>query len=283
MIKLLKRALKPIYNCAPLLPVRALLRSAGYFNAYYRRSVLDILATTFRRPHEVSNFTYDLTPRNVTELAHVIALVTGRDVREIRDYINEARNDQDLHDVLYERLKTRGHFSDAIVNPFARRVGWYAIARAIRPRVIVETGVDRGHGSLILCAALLRNAQDDHPGRYYGTDINPEAGWLLTGKYAQVGTILYGDSIESLSKLNETIDLFINDSDHCEAYEYREYQVIEPKLSLGAVILSDNAHTNDRLASYSEETGRSYVFFKETPRDHWYPGAGIGISVARRA
>jgi hypothetical protein len=74
------------------------------------------------------------------------------------------------------------------------------------------------------------------------------------------------------------VDLFINDSDHSADYEYREYQVIAPKLSANAVILGDNAHTNDKLARYSEETGRSYLFFKEDPAEHWYPGGGIGFS-----
>ena len=66
--------------------------------------------------------------------------------------------------------------------PFGRRLGWYAIARATKPKVIVETGVERGHGSVLLCSAILHNAIEGFPGRYFGTDIDPSAGWLLTGK-----------------------------------------------------------------------------------------------------
>jgi hypothetical protein len=278
VIKLIKRLLKPLYYSTPLRPLRVLLLSVRYFNFYYRRNVVSILTTTFRRPNETSNFTYDLTPRNITELTHVLALITGKPLAEIRGYIEEIRTDGALHNTLYDGLKKRGHFSDMIANPFGRRAGWYAVARALKPRVIVETGVDRGHGSLVLCAALLRNAAEGHRGRYFGTDLNPEAGWLLTNEYAEIGEILYGDSIESLEKFNDTIDLFINDSDHSADYEYREYQAIAHKLSSFAVILGDNSHTNDKLARFSEETGRSYVFFREVPQDHWYPGAGIGIS-----
>jgi hypothetical protein len=43
--------------------------------------------------------------------------------------------------------------------------------------------------------------------------------------------ILYGDSIESLAKLDESIDLFINDSDHSAEYEAREYITVGPRLS----------------------------------------------------
>jgi predicted O-methyltransferase YrrM len=161
---------------------------------------------------------------------------------------------------------------------FGRRLGWYALVRLLRPKVIVETGVDRGHGALLLCAALLRNAKEGHPGRYFGTDINPAAGWLLSGPYAAAGTILYGDSLQSLSKLDEKVDLFINDSDHSAAYEYEEYLALDSKFSPKAVIASDNAHVTDRLALYSEQRQRSFVFFREEPDNHWYPGAGIGLS-----
>ena len=281
MTNIVKQFLKPIYRSRLATPVRATLQSAIYFNAYYRRHVSEIVTTTFRRPNELSNFTYDLTPRNITELIHMVSVVTGRPVDEIRAYVEEARNDADLHGALYGGLKQRGQKSEAIANPFGRRIGWYAFVRVLKPSVIVETGVDRGHGSLILCAALLRNAAENSPGRYYGTDINPDAGWLLQGKYAGVGKILYGDSIESLKSLNENIDLFINDSDHSADYEFREYETIEPRLGVNAVILGDNSHTNEKLARYSEQSGRQYLFFKEEPLAHWYPGAGIGISFPR--
>lgn len=275
---IVKQVLKPLYHSPLATPVRATVRSARFFNTYYRQRILDIVTVTFRRPNELSNFTYDLTPRNMTELSHMIAVVTGQPVSKIRAYVEEVRDDADLHNALYHGLKQRGYESDAIANPFGRRVGWYAFVRALKSSVVVETGVDRGHGSLLLCAALLRNAEEGSPGRYYGTDINPDAGWLLHGKYAEVGKILYGDSIESLTVLVDKIDLFINDSDHSADYEFREYETIGPRLDVNAVILGDNSHTNDKLARYSELMGRHYLFFKEEPLAHWYPGAGIGIS-----
>lgn len=32
------------------------------------------------------------------------------------------------------------------------------------------------------------------------------------------------------------------------------------------------------VAIFSRQYGRSFLMFKEQPKDHWYPGAGIGIS-----
>ena len=164
---------------------------------------------------------------------------------------------------------------------YGRRLGWYAIIRAVKPRVVVETGVDKGLGACVLAAALLRNAQEGQQGYYYGTDINPAAGYLLGGPYARAGRILYGDSIESLERLEETIDVFINDSDHSAAYEAAEYRTVQPKLSKTALLIGDNAHTTDKLLEFALETGRTFLFFKEQPAGHWYPGAGIGVAFRR--
>jgi predicted O-methyltransferase YrrM len=164
---------------------------------------------------------------------------------------------------------------------YGRRVGWYALARCLKPKVIFETGVDKGLGACVLTAALRRNALEKHRGRYFGTDNNAAAGYLLSGEYANHGEVLYGDSIESLKKFDGEIDLFINDSDHSPEYEAEEYRAIANKLSMNAVILGDNAHVTEKLLEFSLETKRHFVFFQEKPKFHWYPGAGFGVSFRR--
>jgi predicted O-methyltransferase YrrM len=228
---------------------------------------------------EESNFTYDLTDANLAYLAHILAVVTGESDAVARAYIEEIRGDRELADHLLARMQGSAFrsVSDNRLG-YARRLGWYALVRLTKPRVVVETGVDKGLGATVLCAALLRNRAEGHEGRYYGTDIDPAAGWLLTAPYAAAGEILYGDSIESLDALDASVDLFINDSDHSADYEAREYETILPKLSPRGIILGDNAHVTAKLAEFSSRTGRAFLFFKEDPKDHWYPGAGIGIS-----
>ena len=124
--------------------------------------------------------------------------------------------------------------------------------------------------------ALNRNLAEGHKGRYFGIDINPKPVWLFQGSYREAGEILFGDSIESLQKLEGPIDLFINDSDHSAEYEEREYACISSKLSPKAVVLGDNAHVTDKLYKFAVSTGRRFLFFSEKPAEHWYPGAGIG-------
>ncbi|HAS42443.1 MAG TPA: class I SAM-dependent methyltransferase [Microscillaceae bacterium] len=228
---------------------------------------------------EHTNFTYELKPENLAYLASLIALVTKKDYTEILNYIKEGQNDTALKEQINkarEDSRLKKHADREI--HFGRRLGWYAFARVMKPKVVVETGVDKGLGAVLMCAAVLKNKEEGHEGKYYGTDINPAAGYLLSGKYKEVGEILYGDSIESLSKMEEKIDLFINDSDHSATYEYDEYQTIKKLLNDDTIILGDNAHLTDKLFLFAREENLDFVFFKEEPHNHWYPGAGIGIA-----
>jgi hypothetical protein len=228
---------------------------------------------------EFANFTYDLSDLNKHYLAALIAQVTGKDYQQINYYISELENDEILrcHIASINESSNERYFADLSVK-YGRRLGWYVIARATKPKVIIETGVDKGMGSCVLTSALLRNAEEGFPGFYFGTDINLNAGYLLSGIYSEYGKILYGDSIRSLEKFDQLIDLFINDSDHSAEYEEREYLTIEQKLSPMAYILGDNSHYTDKLLNFALATNRKFLFFQEKPVKHWYPGAGIGIA-----
>jgi len=231
------------------------------------------------RSNETTNFTYDISPINKKYLISFISVITGKNINEIQKYIREIENDVELknHITNYTKQSKEQYMAD--LNPeYGRRIGWYATIRANKPKIVIETGVDKGLGSCIITAALIKNTEEGYPGRYYGTDINQKAGYLLKGKYADFGEIMYGDSIDSLKKFNCQIDIFINDSDHSPEYEWEEYQIIKNKLSDNAIILGDNSHTNTKLLEFSMDEGRKFLFFQENPLKHWFPGAGIGAS-----
>ena len=254
--------------------VRRLYTASKYYNKKY----IQIIKWGFTS-REDTNYTYDIKDENKNYLAQTISVVTGKDFNEVYGYLKEILEDDSLVAHVQECIKNskQGKFADKNVK-FGRRIGWYAFVRALKPKIVVETGVDKGLGSVILCSALNKNKQEGFEGYYYGTDINSEAGYIFSGEYTQFGEILYGDSIESLSNLNKSIDIFINDSDHSADYEYQEYQTITPLLNQNSIILGDNSHKFDPLSRYSIENNRKFLFFKEKPLNHWYPGGGIGIS-----
>lgn len=254
------------------------LRTAA---AYLRRPLAEVLPWLLHS-RETTNFTYDLTPLNRRYLAALLTDVTGHPYDKLARFIDELQQDGALREhIRRATLASDQHAVSDTAARYGRRLGWYALTRTLRPRVVVETGVDKGLGSCVICAALLRNAAEGSPGRYYGTDINPRAGYLLGAPYNAYGEILYGDSLASLEQMAPEIDLFINDSDHSADYEAREYETVADKLSPGAVILGDNAHVTDALLKFAQATGRHFVFFQEVPSGHWYPGAGIGIAFRR--
>jgi predicted O-methyltransferase YrrM len=204
---------------------------------------------------ETSNFTYEITERSKRHIACALAVALDRTVAEILGYMDELE-----------------------IPKVGRRICWYAAARALKPRLVVETGVDRGLGASTICTALIKNRAAGFPGRYVGTDINPAAGALFKAPYTEVGAIAYGDSIETLKTLPE-IDIFINDSDHSAIYEAREYETI--KLAPGALVIGDNAHVTDALHAWSMNNGRSFLCVREEPIDHWYLGAAVALSFIR--
>ena len=223
---------------------------------------------------ENTNYTYDLTPRSIEHLAWFVSDLVDIPVTEARGYIREILDDEAL---------TR-HVADAIAaSPqkwladskakFGRRMGWYAIVRARKPKNVVETGTDKGLGALVLAAAVMRNGT----GRLTTIDINPDSGYLISGPWAEVTDRVIADGVATLATLSD-VDFFIHDSDHSSTYEKREFDAITPNLTKDALVLSDNAHASDSLLTWAEETGRHYRFFREEPLNHWYPGASIGVA-----
>jgi predicted O-methyltransferase YrrM len=203
-----------------------------------------------------------------------VAGIVNNDVGEIRGYIDEIEQDENLYSHIKIATQTSElrHLADAIPR-YGRRIGWYALVRALRPQHIVETGTDKGLGSCVLAAALLANGS----GRLTTIDIDPSSGYLISGDYSAVVDRVIDDSLHALGKL-EKVDFFLHDSDHSPEYEGKELQAVEDSLAPAALVLSDNAHQSDRLQIWAEGHHRRFAFFQEEPHEHWYHGGGIGAS-----
>ena len=248
-----------------------------FANKYYSKK-LKLINKWAWQDNEDSNFYYEIDKLNQKYLASTISLITGIDIIEIEKYFNELIRDELLRKTLNKNLTLIPEYGKDIKIAYGRRIGWYALVRILKPKTIIETGVSHGVGSCVLASALLRNKEEGFNGRYYGTDISPTAGRLISEPYKSVSKIIYGDSIKTLEKINFEIDFFINDSDHSTDYEFKEYTTIKNKLSKNAYILGDNSHDTDCLYNFSNITNRNFIFYSEKPSNHWYPGAGIGIS-----
>lgn len=226
------------------------------------------------RDRETTNFTYDLNSLNRDQLGWFVSAVTGAEIKQVRAWMQELEEDSHLAGQLTERLSSNPRHRISAKKPhWARRAGWYSIVRAIQPDHVVETGTHLGLGSCVIAAALLRNGH----GHLTTVDIDPEAGYLIAEPWASVIERRTGSSIDVLAELKD-VDVFLHDSLHTYDYETSELTAVAPNLRGDAIILSDNAHDSSALSDWAERNGRHYLFFKEQPLGHWWPGDGIGAA-----
>jgi predicted O-methyltransferase YrrM len=243
-------------------------------------AVVSMSARWLVMSREHTNFTYDLTALSREHLAWFVSQVSRVPVSEVRTYFAELDADDRLRRHVERRSANaaRRGLADSAAR-YGRRIGWYAMVRSRTPRFVVETGVDKGLGTCVLASALLRNADEGRPGRLLSVDLNPDAGYLVArSPWSGVVELVTDDSLRALPRIGGRVDIFLHDSDHDPRHEAAELDAIEPHMSPGGLLLSDNATVTNVLAEHAEATGRRFLAFRETPADHWFPGEGIGAA-----
>jgi 3-methyladenine DNA glycosylase Mpg len=269
----LRAALK---NAYPARYLYAKLWALKHYWPAMRSRPADAVRFLFRDP-ELDNFTYRIS--NTDELTHVLTASLQVSTDVVRAYVLELECDQGLRDELSARLRSRRDRRGEAL--YGRRIGWYVMTRLLKPRLIVEAGVHDGLGSSVLLRALERNCSEGHDGHLIGIDVDSTAGWLVPARLTARFTLMVDNSIDALHRIAaaERVDMFLHDSLHSYTHEMGEYCAVWPALADGGVLLSDNAHATSALADFSAQKAWRYVFWPERPIGHFYPGAGIGISL----
>ena len=244
--------------------------------SYYQKPFKNIFIWLFTS-REFTNFTYDLTSLNKNHLISFVSNITGSSVDEIEKYISEVEEDLALSDhVEAVTMQSSYRYVADTKAKYARKLGWYAVVRAIKPKVVVEAGTDKGLSACLISKALQKNDEDGFSGFLYTVDKNPEAGYLFTSTYQQFGTMLTGDIISILENFPDQIDLFIHDT--IPALEKAVLSAVNFKLSKHAFLLSNWSHATNDLMEFAKSQNKSFLFFCEQPDNHWYPGGGIGAA-----
>lgn len=241
---------------------------------------LSLLATQSARwlanSREHTNFTYELSALNRLYLAHWVANVAEVSVGTCLQLFTEIESDhlfQQQVECATKRSSKRW-LSDRTPK-LGRRLAWYALVRLFKPDCVIETGCDKGLGTLVLLRALEKNAS----GHVYSIDVNPRAGWLLEGYPATRVTLLIGDSLEEISNLPESsFGIFLHDSLHTYEHEKAEFELARSKFRKG-LFLSDNSEASSALADWAHANNLTFHFFAEDPEGAWPPGGGIGLAM----
>lgn len=223
---------------------------------------------------EPDNYTYRIT--NEPELAAWAAGVARCDEASARTLVQEPSRDAELAERL--RTATANHWLWTKRSPpFGKRLGWYALARALRPRRVIEIGAHDGLGSMLLLRALELNERDGFPGTLVSFDVNPSAGWLV-GEHPlwQLRIQSSDEGLPEVASAAAPVDMLIYDGWHTFEAEYADLRMAADHLSAEGVLVSDDAQVTRALARLSEELGFAYSEFQEVPVDHFYPGAMLG-------
>jgi hypothetical protein len=138
----------------------------------------------------------------------------------------------------------------------------YATTRALKPRLVLETGVCYGVTSAYILQALATN----QVGNLHSVDLPPlgkdgdkHIGWLIPPELRGRWTLHRGVSERVLSPLLArlgSIDLFIHDSLHTYRNMRREFEAAWPHLRPGGVLISDDVEGN---AAFLELAKRSDI------------------------
>jgi len=145
----------------------------------------------------------------------------------------------------------------------------YALVRAARPAIVVETGVCNGLSSAYLLKAMEKNGH----GALHSIDLpnaptrgdariiaDPEqTGGLVPEALRARWSLVLGDASTELPRLLGrlgAIDVFLHDSRHTYEHMLWEYRTAWPALRPGGFLLSDDVHWSAAFADFMAETGR---------------------------
>lgn len=229
---------------------------------------------------DVGDFSYELG--NDAELIDVLAQALALEPATIAGYLGEIRGDAALTRELSARVRWRPDMRRHV--GLGHRVAWYVVARALKPRLVVETGIKHGIGALVLLEALGRNAREGRPGHLISFDLDTFSGWIVPDRLRGDWEPVYASTFDRLEQTLEgrEVDLFICDTPPDYDIESFEMRTAMRHAAPGIVLIAGNGDRTAVLPELTAEMHGSFHFFTERPVHDIYPGAGLGFGVNMR-
>jgi Methyltransferase domain len=228
---------------------------------------------------EVESYTYQMG--NEREYAQFLAGVLGTEPQQVQRWIEEANTDPYLS-------RDRGfHWSSKRRMPLGNRLMWYPIARALKPRVIVEAGVHEGLGSEMFLVALKRNAAEGSPGKLISFDIHEDTGWLVHPDLRALGNWQF--ELEATSTGLERalrdieVDLFVHETPHTDELIRTELDAVLRRAGPRLGVIDSSGQTTNTLRGFCDRLETSHHFFQDEPHDHIVRSHGMGLAIFDRS
>lgn len=152
------------------------------------------------------------------------------------------------------------------------------MCKALRPSIVVETGVHYGSSSAFILKALQEVGGNlwsiDLPNVSYRvqggchSDILPRGkkpGFAVPESLRAQWHLILGDTHQVLPRLLKSlgyVDIFFHDSQHTYDTMMFEYETAWPYLRRGGLLLSDDVNWNNAFTDFANEVGAEYICYK---------------------
>jgi hypothetical protein len=229
---------------------------------------------------ELESHTYDVD--NLDELADFLAAELGADRERVLGYLREPETDPVFNEEWARRMRFR--FDVKHRAQLANRLIWWGIVRTLRPRLVVECGIFNGVGSLVLLRALERNRAEGSPGELISIDSDPTMGWAVPPALQEHWTTVEGFTSDVLEETisGREVGMLIHDTPHTYENQVLEFSAALRHPAERLVLIDSSGGQTPALEEICEREEGRYRYFRERPKNHFYPGNGSGIGIFDR-
>ncbi len=234
------------------------------------------LAYVFLDP-ETESFSFELSDE--TAVIGALAIALGRPASELTAYAAEAKRDPELGEHLARHVRWR--FDVKRRPPLGHRLCWYLIARALKPELVVETGIYLGLGSLTLLRALERNRQEGSPGELMSFDTNAQAGSIVRAEVRNGWHRITGTTHDVLLPALEgrRVNILFQDTPHTDENQRFEFGAALSHAAPGLVLIDGSGGWAQTLKQICAERNGAYHQVPLRSRNHVYPGDDFTFAV----
>jgi Methyltransferase domain len=227
---------------------------------------------------ELESHTYDVA--NLDELADFLVTEFGVDRERALGYLREPDGDPVFNEDWHRRMRFRFDVKRRRVQ-LGNRLIWWGLVRSLRPKLVVECGMFNGVGSLVLLRALERNREEGSPGELLSIDSDVTMGWAVPPELHGDWTKVQGFTSDVLEDALEgrRVDILIHDTPHTYENQEVEFSAALEHPADRMVLIDSSGGRTHALEEKCGENGGRYRYFREEPRDHFYPGNGSGIGI----
>ena len=188
-----------------------------------------------------------------------LSTVTDCGAGKISRFLEEPFDDADFAEHIRQIRNILGRAAISTADLYAKKVLiQYAIVRALKPELMVETGIANGVSSSYLLLAMQKNRK----GHLHSVEIDRsnvlldgrDPGWIVPDSLRLRWSIHMGPSeviLPDLLKGLPPLDIFIHDSLHTYEHMKLEFELALPHLRPGALLLADDATWNTAFPEFA--------------------------------